>query len=63
MSGDDDKMIMMSSEGYKNIVNSEDGQNLFWTTDKDTELPIRMTKSGLGSIAPRTICSVFEETT
>jgi len=54
--------VMMSTKGYKQLVGSEDGKNLFWTTDINTELPIKMRSYGLGSEKPRTMSSLFKET-
>jgi long-subunit acyl-CoA synthetase (AMP-forming) len=43
-------------------VGSEDGKNLFWTTDINTELPIKMKQFGPGSEAPITLCQMFRDT-
>lgn len=39
---EDDRVVMMSTKGYQNLVGSQDGKNIFWTTDINTELPIKM---------------------
>lgn len=53
----------MSTQGYRDLINCEDGKNLFWTTDINVELPIKMPTSGLGStIKPETIPAVFKRT-
>jgi long-chain-fatty-acid--CoA ligase ACSBG len=48
--------IMMSMNSYKDLVNSTDGKNVFWTDNQDTELPIKMPTSGIASaVQPYTI--------
>jgi len=39
--------ITMSAEGYRGLVNCEQGRNLHWTTDVNVELPIKMNEDGL----------------
>ena len=56
MNSDDDRVVMMSSKGYSQLINTEEGKNLFWTTDINTELPIKVKTSGPGSEPPLTIC-------
>ena len=29
----DDRIVMMSTQGYKNLANPEQGRGLHWTTD------------------------------
>ena len=56
-------IIQMSKEGYEKLLNVEDGKNLHWTTDLNTELPIKMSSTGIGStIKPETIPQVFRKT-
>lgn len=38
----DDRVVMLSTKGYSTLVNTEDGHNLHWTTDINTELPIKL---------------------
>ena len=46
----------MSAQGYRDLIKCDDGKNLYWTTDINAELPIKMPSSGLGStIKPETI--------
>jgi hypothetical protein len=48
--------ILMSAEGYSNLISTKDGKDLHWTTDIKTELPIKMAASGNGAIIkPETI--------
>jgi hypothetical protein len=55
--------ILMSSQGYADLVGSKNGQNLFWTTDINAELPIKMAATGNGaSIKPETMPAVFKKT-
>ena len=49
MIGREDKIIMMSPEGYSKLVDTTDGKNLFWTSDLNVELPIKMKQYGPGS--------------
>jgi long-chain-fatty-acid--CoA ligase ACSBG len=39
---------------------AEEGKNALWTTDIRTELPIFLTKEGLGSLPPITVIEMFE---
>ena len=57
----DDRVVTMSSQGYKNLVNPKDGKGFHWTTDIDQELPVRMRASGPGSERPLTLCQLFEK--
>jgi long-chain-fatty-acid--CoA ligase ACSBG len=53
--------ILMSSQGYADLVGTKNGKNLYWTTDINAELPIKMAATGLGaSIKPETIPAVFK---
>jgi hypothetical protein len=51
-----DKFILISSEGYHQLVNPIDGANYNWTTSSDVELPIKLNPSGPGSEIPITMC-------
>jgi hypothetical protein len=42
--------IMMTKEGYQQVVDTKDGKNLYWTTDPNFELPIKIPSSGRGSM-------------
>ena len=55
----DDRVVMVSSQGYKKLINSEDGKGLHWTCDINDELPIKMRSSGEGSERPFTLCQFF----
>ena len=53
--------ILMSSKGYADLVGTKNGENLYWTTDINSELPIKMAATGSGaSIKPETIPAVFK---
>lgn len=54
---DEDKIVMMSTKGYAQLVPNAgaDGKNLYWTTDIDAELPIKIRQNGFGSEAPVTL--------
>ena len=43
-------------------MDTKDGKNLFWTTDVNTELPVRLMTSGHGADPPQTLPSLFMET-
>lgn len=53
---------MMSTKGYQELVKSEDGKNIFWCTDINTELPIKMKSTGNAAEPPRTLSQAFMET-
>jgi len=38
----DDRVVMMSAQGYQNLVNSENGKGLHWTCNVQDELPVKM---------------------
>lgn len=59
---EEEKIVMMSTRGYQNLVNSVDGKNLYWTTDIDTELPIKVKQFGSGSEPPITLSDLFRMT-
>lgn len=39
---EEDRIVIMSSKGYQNLVGTQDGKNLYWTNEIDTELPIKI---------------------
>ena len=51
---DDVRTVQMSEQGYKSIINTEDGRNLFWTSDINAELPIKLQETGCASRPPVT---------
>ena len=53
---------MMSTRGYQALVNAQDGKNLYWTTDIDVELPIKVRQFGPGSETPITVTELFRKT-
>jgi hypothetical protein len=58
----EDRIVMMSTKGYQSLVNSTDGKNLYWTTDSEVELPIKIKHSGVGSETPMTVSQLFRQT-
>jgi hypothetical protein len=52
----------MSTKGYQNLVDAKDGKNLYWTSEIDTELPIKIKSSGFGSEPPTTLAQLFRKT-
>jgi len=55
--------VLMSKQGYQDLVGTSDGQNLFWTTDVKAELPIKMPSTGIASeIRPDTLSNVMRKT-
>ena len=53
----------MSAEGYSKLINTKDGKDLHWTTDINTELPIKMAASGNGAtVKPDTLPAYFKST-
>lgn len=55
----DDRVVVMSSQGYKNLVNPVDGRGLHWVTDVNQEIPIKVRPNGPGSEKPTTIPNLF----
>ena len=55
----DDRVVMMSATGYRNLVNPQNGKGLHWTSDINDELPIKMRQSGPGSEVPFTMPQLF----
>jgi hypothetical protein len=39
---EEDRIVIMSSKGYQNLVGTQDGKNLYWTNEIDAELPIKI---------------------
>ena len=56
----DDRVVMMSSQGYNKLVSSENGKGLHWTCDINSELPIKLRQSGPGSERPFTMCQLIQ---
>lgn len=55
--------VLMSAEGYQNLINAKDGKDLHWTTEINTELPIKMASHGHGAtIKPETMPTFFKNT-
>lgn len=49
-------IVMMTKEGYQRAVDTSDGKNLYWTTDINFEMPIKIPATGRGSLVkPQTI--------
>ena len=57
----DERVVVMSSQGYKNLVNPVDGKGFHWATDVNAELPIKIRKEGPGSEKPTTIPEYFTQ--
>jgi long-chain-fatty-acid--CoA ligase ACSBG len=55
----DDRVVMMSTQGYKSLVNSENGKGLHWACDINDELPVKLRSSGPGSERPLTVPQMF----
>lgn len=51
----DDRVVIMSSLGYKALVNPVNGKGLHWVTDVTSEIPIKLRTTGPGSEKPTTI--------
>lgn len=58
---DIDKKVVMTIDGYKKILGIEkNGKNLYWTSDINTELPIKIGDTGISSyLSPETISNAF----
>jgi long-chain-fatty-acid--CoA ligase ACSBG len=55
----DDRVVVMSSNGYRNLVNPSNGKGLHWICDINAELPVKITLSGPGSERPTTLPQMF----
>ena len=55
----DDRIVTMSASGYKSLINSTNGKGLHWTTDVNSELPVKVRTSGPGSERPLTVPQFF----
>lgn len=55
----DNRQVQISSLGFKEATKPQDGRNFHWTTDINVELPIKMTRAGLGSETPLTLPQLF----
>ena len=55
----DSRVIMMSTSGYQQLVNPENGKGLHWTSDIRAELPIKLQAEGDGAQRPMTLPSMF----
>ena len=52
---------LVSVEGYKNLINSDNGEGLYWTSDPTVELPIKISSDtqSMSSLKPLTVLDVF----
>ncbi len=55
----DDRVVVMSPQGYKALVNPVNGKGLHWVTDVHSEIPIKVKQSGPGSEKPQTVSEMF----
>ena len=59
------EFVIMSVDGYKKLANiDKSGENLYWTTDLNKEMPIKMkmqNEDGSELLFPKTIPQVFYE--
>lgn len=58
----DDRIVMMSTQGYKDLVSTENGKGLHWTTDVMAELPVKVSAEGPASVRPMTVSELFLNT-
>ena len=59
----DQNTVVMSKEGYQRLLGNKDGNGLYWTTDINVELPVRVPSSGKGSLVkPTTLPNEFRRT-
>ena len=58
----DDRVVTMSAEGYKALINSTNGKGLHWVTDVRSELPVKVRSNGYGSERPMTLTQTFYNT-
>jgi long-chain-fatty-acid--CoA ligase ACSBG len=55
----DDRVVVMSTNGYKNLVHPQNGKGLHWICDINAELPVKIRQSGPGSERPTTLPQMF----
>lgn len=55
----DDRVVVMSPQGYKALVNPVNGKGLHWVSDVHSEIPIKVKASGPGSEKPVTVSEMF----
>lgn len=60
---EEDRIAMVSTKGFQQLINCQDGKNIYWTTENDCELPIKVRQFGPGSETPMTLSDVFKRTT
>lgn len=57
------EFVVMSVDGYKKLANIDStGENLYWTEDIDTEIPIKLkfqTDSGKPPLIPKTLTQLY----
>jgi hypothetical protein len=41
--------VQLSTKGFADLVGCEGGENLYWTTDLNVELPIKMGRTGVAA--------------
>ena len=58
----DDRVVTMSAQGYKALINSTNGKGLHWVTDVNAELPVKVRSNGYGSERPQTLTQAFYNT-
>ena len=56
---EDDRIVMMSVKGYKNMKKDQNGKGVNWTCDINDELPIKLKRNEPGSEPPLTLCTAF----
>ena len=55
----DDRVVVMSAQGYKKTVKPKNGKGFHWTCDVSSELPVKKRDTGFGSERPMTMCELF----
>ena len=55
----DDRVVMVSANGYQQLVKPENGKGLHWSCDVHDELPVKMRQSGPGSEVPYTLSQMY----
>ena len=63
MNSSDNRIALISSDGYQSQLNTSDGKGFHWCTDVRDELPIKIRQSGPGSELPSTLIKMFMDAT
>lgn len=55
----DERIVTLSTTGFKQFLASDNGKGLHWVCDVNAEIPIKMTREGEGAEKPTTLPLMF----